>query len=33
MGALVSGLTWLLAQGTNAMAKVGQARQKAAEGG
>jgi hypothetical protein len=29
MGALVSGLTWLLAQGTNAMAKASEARQKA----
>jgi Protein of unknown function (DUF3618) len=31
MGALVSGLTWLLAQGTNAMTKASEARQKAAE--
>jgi ElaB/YqjD/DUF883 family membrane-anchored ribosome-binding protein len=31
MGALVSGLTWLLAQGTNAMAKASEARQKAAD--
>jgi len=31
MGALVSGLTWLLAQGTNAIAKAGEARQKAAD--
>jgi hypothetical protein len=31
MGALVSGLTWLLAQGTNAMAKASEARHKAAD--
>jgi ElaB/YqjD/DUF883 family membrane-anchored ribosome-binding protein len=31
MGALVSGLTWILAQGTNAMAKASEARQKAAD--
>ena len=31
MGALVSGLTWLLAQGTNAMTKASEARQKAAD--
>jgi hypothetical protein len=31
MGALVSGLTWLLAQGTNAMAKASEARQKAVD--
>ena len=31
MGALVSGLTWLLAQGTTAMTKMGQAREKAAD--
>ena len=31
MGALVSGMTWLLAQGTNAMTRVGQAREKAAD--
>jgi len=31
MGALVSGLTWLLAQGTNAMAKASEARQRATD--
>jgi hypothetical protein len=31
MGALVSGLTWLLAQGTNAVTKASEARQKAAD--
>jgi hypothetical protein len=31
MGALVSGITWLLAQGTTAMTKASEARQKAAD--
>jgi len=31
MGALVSGLTWLLAQGTNTMTRVSEARQKASD--